>query len=49
MDALIIDDASLADVNERSLEERLQRYLYCGDDRNIHVRYVQGKLVEEPV
>lgn len=48
MDALVIDDASLADVNERCLEERLQRYLYCGDDRNIHVRYVQGVRVEEP-
>lgn len=49
MDALIIDDASLADVNERTLEERLQRYLYCGDDRNIHARYVQGVLLEEPI
>lgn len=48
LDVLIIDDTSLEDVNERSLEERLQRYLYCGDDRNIHARYVQGKLLEEP-
>lgn len=48
LDALVIDDTSLEDVNERSLEERLQRYLYCGDDRNIHARYVQGKLIEEP-
>jgi len=49
MDALIIDDTSLEDVNERSLEERIQRYLYCGDDRNIHKRYIKGKLSEEPV
>lgn len=48
MDALVIDDSSLADVNPRSLEERLQRYLYCGDDRNIQERYVQGKLAAEP-
>ncbi len=48
LDALVIDDASLADVNERSLEERVQRYLYCGDDRNIHTRYIQGKKVAEP-
>lgn len=48
LDALVIDDASLADVNERSLEERLQRYLYCGDDRNIAARYVEGRLLAEP-
>lgn len=48
MDALVIDDSSLADVNQRSLEERLQRYLYCGDDRNIRERYVRGTRLEEP-
>ncbi len=48
MDALVIDDSSLADVNERSLEERLQRYLYCGDDRNIRERYVRGTRLKEP-
>lgn len=47
-DALIIDDSSLADVNERSIEERLQRYIYIGDDRNIVDRYVAGKRLEEP-
>lgn len=47
-DALIIDDSSLSDVNERSLEERLQRYLYCGDDRNILARYVEGRLLKDP-
>lgn len=49
MDALVIDDSSLADVNQRSLEERLQRYIYCGDDRNITARYVAGRLLDEPV
>lgn len=48
MDALVIDDSALADVNERGLEERLQRYLYCGDDRNILERYVQGNRLAEP-
>lgn len=48
LDALVIDDTTLLDVNPRSLEERLQRYLYCGDDRNISARYVQGRLLEEP-
>ncbi len=48
MDALVIDDESLADVNLRSLEERIQRYLYCGDDRNILERYVAGKRLVEP-
>lgn len=47
-DALIIDDSSLADVNERSIEERVQRYIYVGDDRNIVDRYVAGNKLEEP-
>lgn len=47
-DALVIDDSSLADVNPRSIEERLQRYIYVGDDRNIVERYVAGKKIEEP-
>jgi guanine deaminase len=47
-DALVIDDSSLADVNPRSVEERLQRYIYVGDDRNIVDRYVAGKKIEEP-
>jgi guanine deaminase len=47
-DALVIDDSSLADVNPRTIEERLQRFIYIGDDRNIVDRYVAGKKIEEP-
>lgn len=47
-DALIIDDSSLSDINELSIEERLQKFIYIGDDRNIVERYVQGKKVNEP-
>ena len=35
LDALIIDDTSIFDPNERTLEERLERWLYVGDDRHI--------------
>lgn len=47
-DALVIDDSSIADVNPRTIEERLQRFIYIGDDRNIVDRYVAGKKIEEP-
>lgn len=48
-DALVIDDESLGDRDFRSIEERLQRFIYCGDDRNIIRRYVAGKLLSEPI
>ena len=47
-DALIIDDSSLEDVNERTIEERIQRYIYVGDDRNIVDRFVAGNKISEP-
>lgn len=47
-DALVIDDSSLEDVNPRSLEERIQKYIYLGDERNIIDRYVAGKKLKEP-
>ena len=49
LDALVIDDENLGDRDFRSIEERLQRFIYCGDDRNITKRYVAGKLLSEPV
>jgi guanine deaminase len=49
LDALVIDDKNLGDRDSRSIEERLQRFIYCGDDRNITKRYVSGKLLSEPV
>lgn len=47
-DALVVDDSELLDVNDRSVEERLQRYIYVGDDRQIVDRFVAGNKVEEP-
>lgn len=47
-DALIIDDSSLPIFNPLSIEERLQKFIYTGDDRNIKERYVAGKKVKEP-
>ena len=46
-DALIIDDSSL-NYYDYTLEQRLERFIYVGDDRNILHRYVCGNLIEEP-
>lgn len=47
-DALVVDDSSLTIFKELSLAERLQKFIYTGDDRNIKVRYVVGKEIKEP-
>ena len=47
-DALIIDDSELADMNQLTVDERLQKYIYIGDDRNIEARYVSGEKIEKP-
>lgn len=47
-DALIIDDGELNWLNY-TLEERLERFIYVGDDRHILHRYVSGSLIKEPV
>lgn len=47
-DALVVDDSSLTIFKELSLAERLQKFIYTGDDRNIKVRYVAGKEIKEP-
>jgi len=41
-DALVIEDDELI-ASRYSLEDRLERFLYIGDDRNIIARYVEGK------
>lgn len=48
LDCLIIDDTNLRKDKDLTLEERLERFLYLGDDRNIVARYVSGKLVDSP-
>lgn len=47
-DALVIDDSTIPDINKRSLLERIERYIYIGDDRNIVERFVAGKKLTEP-
>ncbi|WP_411680934.1 guanine deaminase [Clostridium thailandense] len=47
-DALVIDDSSLSIFKTLTIEERLQKFIYTGDDRNIKERYVAGKKIEEP-
>ena len=46
-DALIIDDSEL-NYSDYTLQERLERFIYIGDDRHILHRYVCGNLIEEP-
>ena len=48
LDALVIDDSSLMCGDRLSLEERIQKFIYIGDDRNIIYRYVCGNEVYEP-
>ena len=33
----------------RSLQERLERFIYLGDDRQILHRFCRGKLIAEPI
>jgi len=47
-DALVIDDSSLNSFKKLSIEERLQKFIYTGNPKNIIKRYVAGKVIEEP-
>ena len=47
-DALVIDDSSLECGCAFSLKERLERFLYTGDDRQIKARYFGGEEIPEP-
>ena len=46
-DALVIDDSDL-NHSDYSLLERLERYVYLGDDRQIVHRFCCGKEIAEP-
>lgn len=43
-DALVIDDSEL-NFDNYTLAERLERFIYLGDDRQIYHRYVNGVLI----
>ncbi len=47
-DALVIDDSDLNHDNY-SLLQRLERYIYLGDDRQIEHRFCRGKELQEPL
>ena len=42
-DALVIDDSSLFNVKLLTLKERIERYIYIGDERNIFDRFIAGR------
>ena len=50
-DALVIDDGELNGINHElgrspyTLSERLERFIYLGDDRHIAARYCQGREI----
>lgn len=46
-DALVIDDSAL-NFDNYTLVERLERFIYTGDDRQIAARYVRGNEIPEP-
>ena len=47
-DALVIDDSPLLIDDGYTLLQRLERFVYIGDDRHIAARYCQGRLIPEP-
>lgn len=46
-DALVIDDSNLS-LEKLPLENRVQKFMYTGDSRNILVRFVRGLEVSRP-
>ncbi|HWR41743.1 amidohydrolase family protein [Sporomusa sp.] len=49
-DALVIDDSCLevSACNQYSIEDRLSRFIYIGDYKNIVARYIAGAKIEQP-
>lgn len=48
LDMLVIDDRGANQFNNNSLEERIDRLIYSGTDKNILERYIQGHKVSDP-
>ena len=46
-DALVVDDSYL-NFDNYTVEQRLERYIYLGDDRDIRVRFCAGRELPEP-
>ena len=47
-DALVVDDSDL-NFDNYSIQHRLERYIYLGDDRQLTRRFCQGKEISAPV
>lgn len=47
-DALVIPDAEPDSPLQRTPYERLEQFIYDGDDRHILTRYMQGEKMEQP-
>ncbi len=45
--ALVVDDAPLRVGAPKTLQQRLERFLYAGDDRHIAARYAFGELLKD--
>ncbi len=48
-DALVIDDSSFSKYRKLTPFERLQKFVFAGDDRALLARYRKGQLVPRPV
>ena len=46
-DALVVDDTNL-NFDNYTLQHRLERYIYLGDDRQLTHRFCQGKEITAP-
>ena len=46
-DALVVDDTYL-NYDQYTIEQRLERYIYLGDDRDIKHRFCNGRELPEP-
>ncbi|HEU0191737.1 MAG TPA: amidohydrolase family protein [Mycobacterium sp.] len=42
-DALVVDDSAWTAYKQMSLAQRIEKLIYCGDDRNIEQVYVNGR------
>lgn len=47
-DALVIDDRHLSRYRPLDVLERLQRFIFVGDERHIVARYCNGEFLSEP-
>lgn len=45
MDAVILDDSRLKRPQKLSVRERLERIVYCGDEREVKEKYVKGVVL----